>query len=195
MFCSQCGEENPDDGSFCQKCGNSLGSSAPAKKSKGGNKSASKAGGTSAADIGGMISGLPIATILLVSAAVALFLAFLTGILAAAGAPDYVEGSTKAGYFFDHMVTGILVCGVLAGLSVLSKGTLPDMVKTLPMGMILVLGGVLALFLAFLTGILYSAGAEGAEGAYKGSLFFEQMVNGILVCGVLGGLSLLISKN
>jgi len=68
------------------------------------------------------------------------------------------------------------------------------MVKSLPMGMILILGGVLALFLAFLVGILAAAGAEGAEGSYKASLFFENLVNGILVCGVLGGLSLLIAK-
>ncbi|MBT4511699.1 MAG: hypothetical protein HOC20_05765 [Chloroflexi bacterium] len=194
MFCKQCGSENPDDGGFCQKCGGALGSSAPAKKGKGGNKAAKKTGGASVADIGGMISGLPIATILLLGAALALFLAFLTGILAAAGAPDYVEGSTQAGYFFDHMVTGIMVCGILAGLAVLSKGALPEMVKALPIGMILIFGAVIALFLAFLTGILYSAGADGAESAYKGSLFFEQMVNGILVCGILGGLSLLISK-
>ncbi len=194
MFCSQCGSENPDDGGFCQKCGGALGSSAPAKKGKSGNKSAKKTGGASAADIGSMISGLPIATILILGAVLALFLAFLTGILAAAGAGDYVEGATKGSWFFEHMVTGILVSGVLAGLAVLSKGDLPEMVKALPIGMILILGAVLALFLAFLTGILAAVGADGAESAYKGSLFFEHMVTGILVCGVLGGLSLLISK-
>ncbi|NQT72590.1 MAG: hypothetical protein HQ553_07440 [Chloroflexi bacterium] len=188
MFCQKCGADNPDDGGFCQKCGASLSSSGTA--SAGG----SKVSAPSLGNVSDMVKGLPIGMILLLGAVLALFLAFLTGILAAAGAGDWVEGSTKAGIFFDHMVTGIMVCGILAGLAVLSKGNIPDMVKSLPMGMILILGGVLALFLAFLTGILYAAGAEGAEGTWKGSLFFEQMVNGILVCGVLGGLSLLISK-
>ena len=35
MFCSKCGADNPDDGTFCQECGGPLGSSAPAKKGKG----------------------------------------------------------------------------------------------------------------------------------------------------------------
>ena len=188
MFCSKCGEDNPDDGGFCQKCGASLDSSGGA--SAGG----SKVSAPSLGNVSDMVKGLPIGMILMLGAALALFISFLTGILAAAGAGDYVEGSTKAAWFFDHVVNGILVCGVLSGLAVLSKGNLPDMVKSLPMGMILILGGVLALFLAFLTGILYAAGAEGTEGTWKGSLFFEQMVNGILVCGVLGGLSALIAK-
>lgn len=188
MFCSKCGAENPDDGGFCQKCGAPIGSSGGAE---GGG---SKVSTPSLGDISEMAKGLPIGMILIGGAVLALLFAFLTGILAAAGAGDYIEGSTKAAWFFEHFVNGILVCGVLSGLAVLSKTNIPDMVKALPMGMILILGGVLALFLAFLAGILAAAGAEGAEGSYKGSLFFEHMVTGILVLGVLGGLSALISK-
>jgi len=188
MFCSKCGEDNPGDGGFCQKCG------APIGASGGASAGGSKVSAPSLGNISDMAKGLPLGMILLGGAVLALFVSFLTGILAAAGAGDYVEGSTKAAWFFDHVVNGILVCGVLSGLAVLSKGNLPDMVKSLPMGMILILGGVIALFLAFLVGILAAAGAEGAEGTYKASLFFESLVNGILVCGVLGGLSALIAK-
>lgn len=188
MFCQKCGEDNPDDSGFCQKCGAPIGSSGGAE---GGG---SKVSAPSLGAISDMAKGLPLGMILLGGAVLALFLAFLTGILAAVGAGDYVEGSTKAAWFFDHMINGILVCGVLSGLAILSKANIPDMVKSLPVGMILILGGVLALFLAFLSGILAAAGAEGAEGSYKGSLFFEHMITGILVCGVLGGLSALIAK-
>ena len=188
MFCSKCGAENPDDGGFCQKCGAALGSDT------GSGGGGPKVSTPSLGDISDMAKGLPIGMILVAGAVLALFLGFLTGILAAAGAHSGIEGSTKAAWFFDHLIYGILVCGVLSGLAVLSKSNIPDMVKALPVGMILILGGVLALFLAFLSGILAAAGADGAKTSYQASLFFEHMIQGILVCGVLGGLSAWIAK-
>ena len=136
MFCDKCGAENPDDSTFCQKCGESL-TDTPAPKSKGSAKSkakarpkrstaGSRAESTSSINTGGlsdMLKGLPWAMILVIAGAVALFIAFLSGILAAAGAGDFVEGSAKAAIFFDHMVDGIMVAGILIGLSALiSKG-------------------------------------------------------------------------
>ncbi|TES91866.1 MAG: zinc ribbon domain-containing protein, partial [Desulfobacteraceae bacterium] len=43
MFCSKCGEKNPDDGKFCSKCGTALTATkapaaAPAKRAAAGEK-------------------------------------------------------------------------------------------------------------------------------------------------------------
>ncbi len=66
-----------------------------------------------------MLKGIPWAMILVMAGVAALAIALLSGILAAAGAGDFVEGSYKASLFFDHFVNGIFVAGVLIGLSAL----------------------------------------------------------------------------
>ncbi len=135
MFCDKCGAENPDDSTFCEKCGESL-TDAPAPKSKSGAKSKSKAKpkrsaasskaestSTSTSNMGGfveMLDKLPVALILLIAGAVCLAFALLSGLLTAIGADDIFDnGSYAAGQFFDRMVFGILVAGVLMGLSAL----------------------------------------------------------------------------
>jgi len=115
MFCNKCGAENPDDATFCEKCGASLTSPAPAKPKAAGKAATATAGG----NISAMIKGFPIVEILLYGAIAALIIAVLVGILDAAGAGKYVKSAAKAGLFFDALLRGILVAGILAGFSAL----------------------------------------------------------------------------
>ena len=137
MLCSKCGAENPDDSEFCQGCGESLAAAASEPKTKSepksGKKSKAKAkpkrstpSGDSAPkgtskNLGGftdMLDKLPVGLILLISAAVCLAFALLSGLLAAIGADDIFDnGSYATSHFFDRMVLGIFIAGVLVGLS------------------------------------------------------------------------------
>lgn len=132
MFCEKCGAENPDDGTYCQKCGASLTEgSAPKAKSEAKSKPKSRSKRSTASSktepktttkTGGypdMIKGLPIQMILVVAGVAALAIALLSGILAAAGAGDHVDGAYKASLFFDHFIDGIMVAGILAGFAFL----------------------------------------------------------------------------
>ncbi len=145
MLCEKCGAENPDGSAFCQKCGAPLAkSSAPKSKSEAKPKSRAKPK-TPAVDtkvntkvdtkgdakkeskktinVGGfseMLDKLPVALILLIAAAVALLFALLSGLLMAIGSDDIFDnGSYAFGHFCDRLVMGILVAGVLVGLSVI----------------------------------------------------------------------------
>ena len=134
MICEKCGAENPDGSTFCQKCGAQLAeASAPKTKSESKSKSRTKSKRSTASskgesktstskNTGGwweMLKGLPVQMALIIGGITALAIALLAGILDAAGAGDFVEGSAKAAMFFDHLVSGILVAGVLIGLSAL----------------------------------------------------------------------------
>ncbi|MBM3132303.1 MAG: zinc ribbon domain-containing protein [Chloroflexi bacterium] len=108
MFCNKCGAENPADGAFCQKCGASLkaaaAKAAPAK--------AADVDTTPRPGVGDMLKALQIPGLLMYGALTALVIALLIGILDATDSYDASE-------FFKALLQGVLVAGVLAGLSAL----------------------------------------------------------------------------
>ncbi len=108
MFCNKCGGENPEDGTFCQKCGASLSGAATAEP-----------GTTPAVPKGGitdMLSGLPIKAFLLFGAIGVLALGLLYGILAAAANPWH-DGAYAFAEFLKGLIYGTVGGGVLLALS------------------------------------------------------------------------------
>lgn len=101
MFCPKCGAQNPDDGTFCQKCGASL---------KGGAQTSDVESGARTVGFTDAVKALPIQTWLVYGAIAALVAGFLVGILTA-------TESFKAAGFFDGLWKGILAAGILVGFS------------------------------------------------------------------------------
>ena len=110
MFCDKCGADNPNDGSFCQKCANALESGMPSGVKATGEPASPRPTGP------GFIGGFAITQLLYYGALAALALAFLSGIFTVAGMENY-SFSYKSGAFFSELIWGILVCGVLLGFS------------------------------------------------------------------------------
>ncbi|MFO8009688.1 MAG: zinc-ribbon domain-containing protein [Dehalococcoidia bacterium] len=112
MFCEKCGAENPDDGTFCQKCGSSLTGSATTKK-----KTAKKTPAASENTVSSNASfSLPIPQILFFGSMAVLALGILYGILLAAGAPDWQSGTYKFAEFLHGLLYGIVGGGIMLGL-------------------------------------------------------------------------------
>ena len=104
MFCSQCGEKNPDDGKFCSKCGTALtaeaapaAAPAPAKRAAAGEKT----------------SGLAIAALVMGIAAFVVFgpLAVLAIIFGAIGISQANKDPNLKG---KGMAVAGLVLGIIA---------------------------------------------------------------------------------
>ena len=112
MFCDKCGAENPDDGSFCQKCGSSLSAPAPVQNTP--VSQTEPVGATRIKSPKTQGDGFDIPKLLLYGAMVALVFAVLTAILTIIGM-EHVKFSYKAAAFFSDLSQGILVAGVLAG--------------------------------------------------------------------------------
>ncbi|MDD5094469.1 MAG: zinc-ribbon domain-containing protein [Dehalococcoidia bacterium] len=168
MFCPKCGSENKDDGTVCEKCGAAL-----------------KGGGSAKVQmeaVGHMIQSLPIKKILRYGGMAAIVIAFIAGILFDGKDPE-------SGVFFEWLLWGILVAGVLAGLSALvaaSKAGESETIMSLPVKNMLLYGAVLALFLGFLAGILFDAKDPDT------SVLLQDLLWGVLTAGLLIGLSALI---
>ncbi|MDY6911522.1 MAG: zinc-ribbon domain-containing protein [Chloroflexota bacterium] len=112
MFCDKCGAENPDDGSFCQKCGSSLSAPAPVQKSS--VSQTEPVGATMIKSPKAQGDGLNIPQMLFYGAILALAVGVLAAILSAVGLRG-ATGAFKASQFFAVLLDGILVAGVLAG--------------------------------------------------------------------------------
>lgn len=101
MFCPKCGAQNPDDGTFCQKCGASL---------KGGAQTSDVESGARTVGFADAVKALPIQTWLVYGAIAAFVVGFLVGILTA-------TESYKAAGFFDGLWKALLAAGILLGFS------------------------------------------------------------------------------
>ncbi len=125
MDCAKCGAENPEDGTFCQKCGESLAEAATAKtkaKAKPKAKARPKAKAVDSSDEGGsdmpdLFKNLPIMSMLLWGAVATLGLGVLYGIVAAIGYGDtFDDGAVGFAEFLKGVIFGVVGAGVLLGI-------------------------------------------------------------------------------
>jgi len=187
MKCKKCGAENPDDGSFCEKCGAALAAAAKGKKRTAKTAKPKKASSRPARKpsevVDEMVKTLPIANMLYYGGLASLAIGVLAGILWAADA-------FEAFYFFRYLLEGMLVGGILTGLLMLVVAS--DNAGAAIMGIrikdILIYGAGAAVLVGLLAGILYAADSFEAGG------FFEWTLRGILASGILIGLSVLAAR-
>ena len=111
MICSECGNTNPEDSTFCQKCGKALATSGPASEAP-----PAKASMRTESRVTGTVKRFDIAQLLLYGSVAAIVLGVLVALFTVVGM-DHVSGSYRAAEFFSSLLRAILIAGVLAGLS------------------------------------------------------------------------------
>jgi len=187
MKCKKCGAENPDDGSFCEKCGAALAAATKGKKRTTRTAKPKKASSRPAKKpsevVDEVVSTLPLDKMLLYGGVAALAVGLLAGILWAADSFD-------AYAFFRWLLEGMLVGGILTGLLLLVAAS--DNAGAAIMGVrirdLLIYGAGAAVLVGFLTGILDAADKYSAAG------FFQYTLRGILASGILIALSVLANR-